>query len=166
MKPPQNFQIWEPDDKMHPLQEFQCGAVVKSPDKELTNYVNYPENVFTLQQGTMPLFTLEMILEEEGVLNDIKVRGIKYIQPHCVDDPPVRVGHPIFMDHCLAKKANCTDKVMGKSVLTEALGITRKAEDHYQLVKYPKTSQKSATMLHCTVVSVIEQQCSTTQRQG
>ena len=65
----------------------------------------------------------------------------------------------------MAKKANCTNKVMGKSVPTEALGITRKAEDHYQLVEYPKTTQKSATMLHCTVVTVIEQQCSTTQRQ-
>ena len=64
------------------------------------------KNVFTLQQGTRPLFTLEdeMILGEEGVLNDMKV---KYIQPHCVDDPPVRVGHPVSMDHRLAKTAEC-----------------------------------------------------------
>ena len=30
------------DDELHPLQEFQCGAVVKSSDRVLTNYVNSP----------------------------------------------------------------------------------------------------------------------------
>ena len=108
------------------------------------------ENVFIFQQGTLPRFTLEdeMILGEEGalsrapdgngglyrtlrkegVLDDMKVRGIKYIQLYCVDNLPVRVGDPVLMGHCLAKKADCTNKVVRKGFPTEALGIMCKAE--------------------------------------
>jgi len=238
------------DDKMHPLQESQCGAVVKSSDRELASYANssyeevsksrvgilllaggqgtrlgtsYPkgmynvglpsqktlfqlqaerisslqqlaeektgragkiawyimtsastvkptsdffaehnyfgleaENVFIFQQGTLPCFTFEgkMILGEkgalsrapdgngglyralrqEGVLDDMKVKGVKYIQLYCVDNVLVKVGDPVFMGYCLAKEAECANKVVRKGFPTEAVGITCKVEDHYQVV--------------------------------
>ena len=248
------------DDKMHPLQESQCGAVVKSSDRELANYANssyeeisksrvgilllaggqgtrlgtsYPkgmynvglpsqktlfqlqaerisslqklaeektgragkiawyimtsastvkptsdffaqhnyfgleaENVFIFQQGTLPCFTFEgkMILGEkgalsrapdgngglyralrqEGVLTDMKVKGVKYIQLYCVDNVLVKVGDPVFMGYCLAKEAECANKVVRKGFPTEAVGITCKVEDHYQVVEYSEITQKSA----------------------
>jgi len=248
------------DDKMHPLQESQCGAVVKSSDRELANYANssyeevslsrvgilllaggqgtrlgtsYPkgmynvglpsqktlfqlqaerisslqklaeektgragkiawyimtsastvkptsdffaehnyfgleaENVFIFQQGTLPCFTFEgkMILGEkgalsrapdgngglyralrqEGVLDDMKVKGVKYIQLYCVDNVLVKVGDPVFMGYCLAKEAECANKVVRKGFPTEAVGITCKVEDHYQVVEYSEITQKSA----------------------
>jgi len=248
------------DDKMHPLQESQCGAVVKSSDRELASYANssyeevsksrvgilllaggqgtrlgtsYPkgmynvglpsqktlfqlqaerisslqklaeektgragkiawyimtsastvkptsdffaehnyfgleaENVFIFQQGTLPCFTFEgkMILGEkgalsrapdgngglyralrqEGVLDDMKVKGVKYIQLYCVDNVLVKVGDPVFMGYCLAKEAECANKVVRKGFPTEAVGITCKVEDHYQVVEYSEITQKSA----------------------
>ena len=56
MKPPQNFQIWEPDDKMLPLQELQGGGVVKSPDKELTT-VNSLHKEVSETRARIPMLT-------------------------------------------------------------------------------------------------------------
>jgi len=248
------------DDKMQPLNESQCGAVVKSSDRELTNYANssyeeiskgrvgilllaggqgtrlgtsYPkgmydvglpshktlfqlqaeriisleklaeartgragkiswyimtsastvqptteffakhnyfgldkEDVFIFQQGTLPCFTFEgkMILGEkgalsrapdgngglyrslrkEGVLADMKQKGIKYIQLYCVDNVLVKVGDPVFMGYCLSKGAECANKVVRKGFPTEAVGITCKVDGHYQVVEYSEITQKSA----------------------
>lgn len=248
------------DDHMQPLQESQCGAVVKSSDRELANYANssyeeislgrvgilllaggqgtrlgtsYPkgmynvglpsqktlfqlqaerisslqklaeaktgragkiswyimtsastvkptsdffaehnyfgldaENVFIFQQGTLPCFTFEgkMILGEkgalsrapdgngglyralknEGVLADMKVKGVNFIQLYCVDNVLVKVGDPVFMGYCLAKEAECANKVVRKGFPTEAVGITCKVDGHYQVVEYSEITQKSS----------------------
>jgi len=248
------------DDKMHPLQESQCGAVVKSSDRELASYANasyeeiskgkvgilllaggqgtrlgtsYPkgmynvglpskktlfqlqaerirslqqlaeartgragkiawyimtsastvkptsdffeqnnyfgldaENVFIFQQGTLPCFTFEgkiilgekgalsrapdgngglyRALRNEGVLADMKLKGVKFIQLYCVDNVLVKVGDPVFMGYCLAKEAECANKVVRKGFPTEAVGITCKVDDHYQVVEYSEITQKSA----------------------
>merc|ERR1712203_1301125 len=248
------------DDKMQPLQESQCGAVVKSSDRELASYANasyeeiskgkvgilllaggqgtrlgtsYPkgmynvglpsqktlfqlqserilslqrlaekktgrsgkitwyimtsastvkptsqffennnyfgleaENVVVFQQGTLPCFTFDgkMILGEkyklsiapdgngglyralrnEGVLKDMKKKGIKFIQLYCVDNILVKVGDPIFMGYCLSKGAECANKVVPKGFPTEAVGITCKVADQYQVVEYSEITPRSA----------------------
>jgi len=248
------------DNKMKPLEESQCGAVVKSSDRELANYANasyeeisrsrvgilllaggqgtrlgtsYPkgmydvglpsqktlfqlqaeriislqrlaeartgragkitwyimtsastvkptsdyfakndyfgmtaENVFIFQQGTLPCFTFEgkiilgekgalsrapdgngglyRALRNEGVLADMKLKGIKNIQLYCVDNVLVKVGDPVFMGYCLAKEAECANKVVRKGFPTEAVGITCKVDGHYQVVEYSEITQKSA----------------------
>jgi len=125
-----------------------------------------PENVFIFQQGTLPCFTLEgkiilgeqwalsrapdgngglyRALSKEGVLADMKLKGIKYIQLYCVDNVLVKVGDPVFMGYCLSKGAECANKVVRKGFPTEAVGITCKVEDHYQVVEYSEITQKSA----------------------
>merc|ERR1712183_1201335 len=248
------------DNKMQPLQESQCGAVVKSSDRELASYANLSfeeiskgqvgilllaggqgtrlgtsyskgmfnvglpsqktlfqlqserilslekiaekktgisgkitwyimtsastvkptteffenndyfgleaENVVVFQQGTLPCFTFEgkMILGEkyklsiapdgngglyralrnEGVLKDMKKKGIKFIQLYCVDNILVKVGDPIFMGYCLSKGAECANKVVPKGFPEESVGITCKVDGHYQVVEYSEITQKSS----------------------
>merc|ERR1711971_1073423 len=118
------------------------------------------------QQGTLPCFTFEgkMILGEkgalsrapdgngglnralknEGVLADMKLKGVKFIQLYCVDNVLVKVGDPVFMGYCLSKEAECANKVVRKGFPTEAVGITCKVDGHYQVVEYSEITQKSA----------------------
>merc|ERR1712061_22642 len=120
------------DDKMHPLQESQCGAVVKSSDRELASYANasYEE----ISKGKVGIL----------LLADMKLKGVKFIQLYCVDNVLVKVGDPVFMGYCLAKEAECANKVVRKGFPTEAVGITCKVDDHYQVVEYSEITQKSA----------------------
>ena len=98
------------------------------------NYFGLKEdNIVVFQQGTLPCFTFEgkvilsekgkisrapdgngglyRALRQQGVMDDMKERGVKYIQLYCVDNVLVKVGDPIFMGYCLAKGAECANKV-------------------------------------------------------
>ena len=124
------------------------------------------ENVVVFQQGTLPCFTFDgkMILgaknklsvapdgngglyralRREGILLNMRDRGIKYIQLFCVDNILVKVGDPVFMGYCLSKGAECANKVVRKGFPTEAVGITCKVNGHYQVVEYSEITPRSA----------------------
>ena len=83
-------------------------------------------------------------LRREGILDDMKSKGIQFIQLYCVDNILVKVGDPLFMGYCLSKDAECANKVVRKGFPTEAVGITCKVAGHYQVVEYSEITQKSA----------------------
>ena len=149
---------------------IMTSASTVEPTSDFFRQNNYfgldTENVFIFQQGTLPCFTFEgkiilgekgalsrapdgngglyRALRNEGVLADMKLKGIKFIQLYCVDNVLVKVGGPVFMGYCLSKEAECANKVVRKGFPTEAVGITCKVEGHYQVVEYSEITQKSA----------------------
>ena len=54
------------------------------------------------------------------------------------------MSDPVFMGYCFSKEAECTNKVVRKGFPTEAVCITCKMDDHYQVVEYSEITQKSA----------------------
>jgi len=126
------------------------------------------DSVVVFEQGTLPCFTFDgkiilgethklarapdgngglyRALKTQGVLEDMKKRDIKYIQLYCVDNILVKVGDPIFMGYCIAKGAECANKVVRKGAPTEAVGITCKVDDHYQVVEYSEITNSSSEL--------------------
>jgi len=149
---------------------IMTSASTIQPTKEYFASNNYfglsADNVVVFQQGTLPCFTFEgkMILADkhklsvapdgngglyralrrEGILGNMRDRGIKYIQLYCVDNILVKVGDPVFMGYCLSKGAECANKVVRKGFPTEAVGITCKVADQYQVVEYSEITPRSA----------------------
>ncbi len=92
-----------------------------------------PSSVVVFQQGTLPCFTFDgkMILSSksslarapdgngglyralrrDGVLSDMRRRGVECVQLYCVDNVLVRVGDPLFVGYCLDRGAECANKV-------------------------------------------------------
>ena len=141
-----------------------------NPTVEFFENHNYfglnPSNVVVFQQGTLPCFTLEgkmllatkselqrapdgngglyRALKRDGILEDMRRRGVGFVQLYCVDNILVRVGDPIFAGYCLSKGAECANKVVPKGFPTETVGFTCKVDGKYQVVEYSEITQQAA----------------------
>lgn len=122
-------------------------------------------NIVFFQQGTLPCFTfsghiilggkkdiarapdgnggLYRALRHEKIIDDMKSRGVKYINLYCVDNILVQVGDPLFMGYCISKQADCANKVVGKSYPKESVGITCKVNGKPQVVEYSEITMAS-----------------------
>ena len=124
------------------------------------------KQVIFFEQGVLPAFTPQgqIILEtksslsvapdgnggiyaalrNQGILDDLKKRGIPYIHVYCVDNCLVKIGDPTFIGFCVDKKVECGAKVVPKRSPDESVGIICLKNGKYSAVEYSEIDKESA----------------------
>lgn len=125
------------------------------------------DQVMFFQQGVLPAFDLEgkilmssrgkisvapdgnggiyKALEKEGVLEDMKTKGIKYVHMYCVDNCLVKVGDPTFIGACIESGSDCAAKCVEKSEPSESVGVFCQNEQGKLIVaEYSELDAQSA----------------------
>ncbi|CAK7894013.1 UDP-N-acetylglucosamine pyrophosphorylase [[Candida] anglica] len=111
------------------------------------NWFGLKSNQVTFfNQGTLPCFNLDgskMLLSSKtelsnapdgngglykaiqanGILDDLKAKGIKHIHMYCVDNALVKVADPTFLGFAIDKKFDVATKVVRKRDAKESVGL-------------------------------------------
>lgn len=124
-------------------------------------------NVFFFTQSTLPCLNIEgkIILESKssiasapdgnggvytslqssGALEDMKKRGVKWINIISIDNALVKIADPIFIGCCIAKHVQVGNKVVRK-MSNEAVGVIVVREGKFHIIEYSEIDKSMSNM--------------------
>jgi UDP-N-acetylglucosamine/UDP-N-acetylgalactosamine diphosphorylase len=135
---------------------------------EKSNYFGLNvDQVKFFQQGVLPAFDMEgnilmsgrgkvsvapdgnggiyKALQREGILEEMKSKGIKYVHMYCVDNCLVKVGDPAFIGACINSSADCAAKCVEKTEPSESVGVfCKNVNDNLVVAEYSELDAESA----------------------
>lgn len=83
-------------------------------------------------------------MQNTGVIQSLKERGILYSHCYCVDNCLARVADPVFIGYCVSKSTDCGVKVAAKIAPEEPVGVVCVRNGRYGVVEYSEISKEVA----------------------
>ncbi|KAI2640984.1 nucleotide-diphospho-sugar transferase [Xylaria nigripes] len=83
-------------------------------------------------------------LQDEGVLDDMRKRGIKHVHTYCVDNCLAKVADPTFIGFSFEKQVKIASKVVRKRNATESVGLILSRNGRPDVVEYSEIDSKTA----------------------
>ncbi|KAI1361188.1 nucleotide-diphospho-sugar transferase [Xylaria arbuscula] len=83
-------------------------------------------------------------LQDEGVLDDMRKRGIKHVHAYCVDNCLAKVADPVFIGFSAEKQVKIATKVVRKRNATESVGLILSKNGRPDVVEYSEIDQATA----------------------
>ncbi|KAI0203533.1 nucleotide-diphospho-sugar transferase [Astrocystis sublimbata] len=83
-------------------------------------------------------------LQDEGVLDDMRRRGIKHVHAYCVDNCLAKVADPVFIGFAAEKQVQIATKVVRKRNATESVGLILSKNGRPDVVEYSEIDAATA----------------------
>ncbi|TGJ79030.1 hypothetical protein E0Z10_g9737 [Xylaria hypoxylon] len=83
-------------------------------------------------------------LQDEGVLDDMRKRGIKHVHAYCVDNCLAKVADPVFIGFAAEKQVKIATKVVRKRNATESVGLILSKNGRPDVVEYSEIDKETA----------------------
>ncbi|KAI1827836.1 nucleotide-diphospho-sugar transferase [Xylaria intraflava] len=83
-------------------------------------------------------------LQDEGVLDDMRKRGIKHVHTYCVDNCLAKVADPVFIGFSAEKRVKIATKVVRKRNATESVGLILSRNGRPDVVEYSEIDKETA----------------------
>lgn len=83
-------------------------------------------------------------LLKSGMLEDMKLKGVKYLHVFSIDNALVKPADPIFVGYCIDQGADCGNKVVWKAHAHEMVGVVAEKDGKPCVVEYSDITTEMA----------------------
>jgi len=115
-----------------------CQGTLPCLSEEGDILLGEPSVLATNPDGNGGLFRA---LKKEGIVDDMKNRGLKHLFMYCVDNILVKVADPDFLGFCISRQADCGNKVVRRQE-GESVGVTCLLDGRPGVVEYTEVSEE------------------------